>query len=189
MNSEHQLQLVHGAQRGFTLVELMVALLIGLIVTLGASQLFITSKRSFDQVEELAQRQETLRFLVDTLSLDIRTAKRDGITIGGDDDILTLLYSDSRENDPYCPAGEKLTRVEYTFDAETASIKVGYTCSNEPPVDPQPLVSGVAGINFSTGGGGLNYVDVLLRFLPLGNEPANDREVTFRVANRNSVIK
>ncbi|GGY03698.1 hypothetical protein GCM10007160_34360 [Litchfieldella qijiaojingensis] len=176
------------AQRGLTLIELMVALVIGLFVTLGAFQLFISGKRSFDRVEALAERQETLRFLVDTLSLDIRTADRDGMTISGDDDILTLTYTGTRKEDPHCSMGEALTRVEYAFEEATATVKVGYDCDNHPK-GTQPLVSGVEKIIFPAGGGGLSFVDVDIRFPAIGGEDEMQRTIRFRVANRNAVIQ
>lgn len=61
---------------GFSLVELMIALLIGLVITLGAGQLFSTGLKSFEKVEELADKQAALMFAADVLIRDIRRADK-----------------------------------------------------------------------------------------------------------------
>ena len=48
-------------QSGFSLVELMIALVIGLLILLGAGQLFVMSKQSYDQMAALAMRQQSIR--------------------------------------------------------------------------------------------------------------------------------
>lgn len=60
--------------RGFTLVELMVALAIGLIISLAAGQLFLNGLRNFQKIEELSDRQAALTFVSDVLLNDIRRA-------------------------------------------------------------------------------------------------------------------
>lgn len=54
-------------QRGFTLVELMVAMAIGTIIILGAGQLFLTTFRTFQTVDKISRKQEALIFAVNTL--------------------------------------------------------------------------------------------------------------------------
>lgn len=177
-------------QRGFTLIELMIALIIGLIITLGASQLFITSKRSFDRSESLAARQETMRFLVDTLSLDIRTADRGGMSISGDNnEVLTLLYSGSQDNDPSCATDEEY-RLEYSFEADKKTLFFQVFCGEnpEPAFPKEPLVSDIEEVSFPAGGGESSFVDVLMRFTALDQETASGREIKFTVANRSAVL-
>lgn len=59
---------------GFTLVELMVALLVGLLIMLGASQLYLTGSRNFHDVQTLSDRQAALTYAADILIQDIRRA-------------------------------------------------------------------------------------------------------------------
>lgn len=59
-------------QAGFTLVELMVALLIGSIVVLGAGYLFFTTFQTFQKVDELSRKQEAVIFAAHTLSDNLR---------------------------------------------------------------------------------------------------------------------
>ena len=47
---------------GFTLVELMVSLVIGLLLTLVVAQLFIGSRRTFATTDDLSRMQESVRF-------------------------------------------------------------------------------------------------------------------------------
>ena len=60
--------------RGFTLVELMVALVVGLVVMLGVGQIFVQSKRTASVQEELARLQENGRYALQLLRWDIQRA-------------------------------------------------------------------------------------------------------------------
>lgn len=62
------------AQRGVTLVELMVAMVVGLILVLGATQMLLGSKQSFLLQQQLAVMQENARFVLARMSRDIRQA-------------------------------------------------------------------------------------------------------------------
>ena len=55
-------------QGGFTLVELMVAMAIGTVIILGAGQLFLTTFQTFQTVDKVSRKQETLIFAVSTLA-------------------------------------------------------------------------------------------------------------------------
>ncbi|WP_447554338.1 PilW family protein [Vreelandella sp. EE22] len=59
-------------QAGFTLVELLVAMVIGVLVILGATQLFIASQQSYRITTALANMQDTGRFALETLSRELR---------------------------------------------------------------------------------------------------------------------
>lgn len=61
-------------QRGLSLVELMVAMLIGLILMLGLVQVFAASRTSYQLSEGLSRVQENGRFAMDYLQRDIRMA-------------------------------------------------------------------------------------------------------------------
>ena len=60
--------------RGFTLVELMIALLIGLIISIGVVQIFSATRATYQLDESLARAQENGRFALEFLSQDIRHA-------------------------------------------------------------------------------------------------------------------
>ena len=54
--------------RGFSLVELMVALVITLILTAGIAQIFLGSKKSFVIQETLGRMQENGRYAIETIT-------------------------------------------------------------------------------------------------------------------------
>jgi type IV pilus assembly protein PilW len=60
---------------GFTLVELMVALVIGLVLTLVVAQLFLGSRRTFATTDDVSRMQESMRFAGQILT---RTAHQAG---------------------------------------------------------------------------------------------------------------
>lgn len=86
------------SQRGFGLVELLIAMAIGLVVALGAERLFMIGIQNQQATQRLSQRQAVLSYLADSLVGDIRRAT--DVTIENDDDgeavILTLGDGDKR---------------------------------------------------------------------------------------------
>jgi len=64
--------MLYQRQSGFTLVELMVAMAIGTLITLGAGQLFLTTFQTFKKVDELSRKQETVVFASTVLVNDYR---------------------------------------------------------------------------------------------------------------------
>lgn len=60
------------ACRGMTLIELMVALTIGLFLTWGAIEVYLQSKDSYRSAEAVARLQENARFALETLEPDLR---------------------------------------------------------------------------------------------------------------------
>jgi type IV pilus assembly protein PilW len=64
----------HTRCRGFSLVELMVAMVITLILLAGIGQIFLSSKKSYTLQDSLSRMQENGRYAMDTLSQDLRRA-------------------------------------------------------------------------------------------------------------------
>jgi len=60
--------------KGFSLVELMVAVTIGLIILVSVSAIFITSKKSYSVQDRLARLQENARFAMQYIMKDVRMA-------------------------------------------------------------------------------------------------------------------
>ncbi|MCD9030690.1 PilW family protein [Luteimonas sp. Y-2-2-4F] len=63
---------VRSAQRGFTLIELMVALVVGLLLVLGLIEVFSASRAAYQLSTGLARTQENGRFALDMLQRDLR---------------------------------------------------------------------------------------------------------------------
>lgn len=59
-------------ERGIGLVEILVALVLGLVVVLGITQIFVSSKQSFVMQDASARMQEDARYLLTRISQDIR---------------------------------------------------------------------------------------------------------------------
>ena len=62
-------------QDGLTLIELMVALVIGVFLALGSVTVFTQSRASYRISDDQARLQENLRFLMDTIEPDVRLAR------------------------------------------------------------------------------------------------------------------
>lgn len=60
-------------QRGLTLVELMVAVVIGLILTAGVIQIFVGSNQTYRFQESMSRIQENGRYALETISRDLRS--------------------------------------------------------------------------------------------------------------------
>lgn len=67
-------------EHGFSLVEIMVAMVLGLILVAAASTAFLALRQSFQDQERIATMKENLRFSVDFMTRDIRGA---GLTADG----------------------------------------------------------------------------------------------------------
>lgn len=85
-------------QQGFTLVELMVAMVIGLILTLAALQLFLTNQRTFALQQALAGLHEDGQMITRYMTADLRQAGR-GDSISGAIPPVDLTLSNNASND------------------------------------------------------------------------------------------
>lgn len=80
-----------GGQRGFGLVEMMVALALGLLVVGGASMLFIATRQANGTTDNLGRMQESVRTSYDLMAREVREA-------GGTPCDALLLMSDVLNN-------------------------------------------------------------------------------------------
>jgi len=81
-------------QRGITLVEVMVALALGLLVSAGVFQVYLGNKRNADLQESLLQRQEAARFATMLLTRDLQMAGYRGCARDSDTTVNTLNTPD-----------------------------------------------------------------------------------------------
>jgi type IV pilus assembly protein PilW len=74
--------MVQGEQ-GFSLIEVMIALVIALILTIAIGQVFLGNKQTYKTQEDLARMQEDARFVIENMSRAIRLAgyKGNGSTV------------------------------------------------------------------------------------------------------------
>lgn len=87
--------------RGVTLVELMIALVIGLILTAGATQIFLGSKETYRTSEALSRVQENGRMALQLLAREIRQADYFGCQ-----DNLTSVFSQLNPTADFDPLGD-----------------------------------------------------------------------------------
>jgi prepilin-type N-terminal cleavage/methylation domain-containing protein len=87
MHTHQNLTTPHYRSRGFSMVELMVALVITLILLAGIGQIFLGSKKSFVIQNALARIQENGRYAMEVLASDLRRAGY----WGGNADITSII--------------------------------------------------------------------------------------------------
>lgn len=113
-------------QKGLSLVELMISVTLGLIVSAAMISLFISAKQSYRVNENLARLQENARFAVSFISRDLRMADyracisedmlpdaisgEDGTGLNGSD-TLTILW---QTND--CDTASTVVTTVYTIE-------------------------------------------------------------------------
>ena len=74
MNTPIFARIARQNQQGFTLVELMVALTIGLIVLAVVGTVYLSSRQSFRLADSMSRMQENARLAIETMARDVRMA-------------------------------------------------------------------------------------------------------------------
>jgi type IV pilus assembly protein PilW len=95
--------------RGFSLIELMISLTIGLIVVLVVGRIFLGSKQAFSSTEGLSRLQENARYAIALLSRELRSG---------------MYHSDPREPGR-CPAGALAGTCVAAFPVATTPALTG----------------------------------------------------------------
>lgn len=148
-------------QRGFTLVELMVALLLGLILSGAAMQLFLTNQKTFSIQQAVTGLEEDGHMILRYIATDIRNAGRGNTTIGtvnsiipaestnGANDTITIEYLshwDCQGTDltlgGATPEGQQAISTYYVND-ETLFCSSALSPASPGTSDGTPLISGV----------------------------------------------
>lgn len=123
---------------GFSLVELMVAMVIGLVIILGAGQLFLTVFQTQRQVEVLGEKQAAVNFAVETLIRDIRRAAQDTIEWNDTDREFKLTVRNRGDVVSGCSPGDE---VDKTYRLSGSELQVRNDCGGGG--DFQSVVSGL----------------------------------------------
>jgi type IV pilus assembly protein PilW len=134
-------------QRAFSLVELMVALTLGLLLTGAAASLFLTVRQIQTEQERVATMKENLRFATDFMARDIRGA---GLREDGELDLRGALEPADpaslqqhqftvRKSGMNC-LGETGPWVASIYSVDGNQLRCG---NDAVPPQNQPLVSGV----------------------------------------------
>ena len=129
--------------KGFSIVELMIALALGSLITLAAVQLFSTNQRTFQLQQGLTDVQEQGRFALDYISRDLRLmGLRDPAVVGADPG---LLLADTTVGATVMPGsqdggavGAGNDRLTFSFHAEEGDMD----CEGDAvPAGPPILVA------------------------------------------------
>ena len=110
---------------GFSLVELMVAMVIGLIIILGAGQLFLTVFQTNRQVEALSEKQAAVNFAVEALLRDIRRADQSENPISWDGEVLSLTVPNRGDVALPCGSGDPVNK-KYKLSESEVSAREGW---------------------------------------------------------------
>ncbi|WP_281645617.1 prepilin-type N-terminal cleavage/methylation domain-containing protein [Parendozoicomonas sp. Alg238-R29] len=113
-----------GAVKGFSLVELMVAMTIGLILTLGIATLFVDSMQTQTVVNEASRVQEAGRIILKRIQDDVRKAGYRGCNIA--EAVGTSVTSLRALNDGIIIPGEADFLPNAGVDAASTSFSVSY---------------------------------------------------------------
>jgi len=179
--------------RGFSLVELMVAMVVSLVVILGAGQLFISLSQTSQRVNLLSEKQAAVNFAVETLLRDIRRADWDDDVVN--DGELTLRVR-NRGDMSACGSNEQVDKV-YSLgetpsgESGSYSLQVRRSCvsGSGGDDDTEPLVSGFDedGFHVSWSDSAQIGVRVTLRLKPL-QEGGDPDVLTFHAVNRTAAV-
>ena len=122
-------------QRGVTLVELMIAMVLGLVLIAGIIQVFLGNRQTYQFNEDLARIQENARFAIDTLNYRTRMAGYLGCI--ADIDVFNNL--DVPDDDATFALGEAIRGFEATGTGPGQALNLpaaaGTTADWGPNVD------------------------------------------------------
>jgi type IV pilus assembly protein PilW len=143
----------NGTQTGFTLTELMIAMVLGVILAGGVVNLFVIGQRSFRMDENVARMQDEGRFAINELVRDVRMAGFIGelvhpvsivpdpaLVIGADCGIAGQPNWILRFFDAVTGEINTLTAVD---NATGATANASFSCINAGELLPQTDVVGV----------------------------------------------
>jgi type IV pilus assembly protein PilW len=149
------------AARGFSLVELMIALLIGLVISIGVVQIFSATRATYQLDESLARAQENGRFALEFLTQDIRHAGYVGClrdtSFGGKDDNKNIINNLASSADPK-PGFSGIEGAEYSGTGFGNS----YTLASTPANTASGWVPALTGVTGAAADVALPGTDVLV---------------------------
>lgn len=137
------MQLPH--QKAFSLVELMIAIAIGLVLLVGLIQVFQSSKRSYTIQDSLARMQENGRYAMDLLRSDLRLSgywggNADISAIKGSSGIITPDGNCGSSGDPRW--GRMLERSVFGINNDITNYNCIETFNEPSPEVGQYLANG-----------------------------------------------
>jgi type IV pilus assembly protein PilW len=118
-------------ERGFTLIEVMIALLISMLLLVSFLQIYLSNSQTYRLIQNLARVQENGRFAIDFLAYNIRMAGFRSRQNADFPDKLNAVEGCERDTGP-CSVGTTSDTLTVRYDATT-------DCTGSPvPPDPVP---------------------------------------------------
>lgn len=130
-------------QQGFSLVELMISITIGLVLMTGVVQMFLTSKTVFSTQQGMSRIQESGRLAIDFIAKDIREAGYMGCVSRSAPRVVNLVDITSAQN-----------KFLYDFDAKDFAIRGYATAPGGSDLTPAPAANTDILVVRSAGGKG-----------------------------------
>lgn len=154
-------------QSGFTLVELMLSLTLGLIITAAAILLFLTSQRSLSMQQGISDIQDNANFGLNYLTKDIRIANlnnqksilNDETAFGG----IVLTSSVNATKDTKTTPATPLSNFTNTIVGNTAAVNL-LSRSNGMSVSTAPAWSGAS--NVQVNGSDISSDQLVIQYIP-----------------------
>jgi prepilin peptidase dependent protein B len=105
------------AQRGLSLVELMVGLTLGMLVVVGGISMFVSNATTSRQLNRETHVNQDLRAAVDLIARDLRRAGYWGESLRGT--VATSATSSTTTPNPYRAITAGTNQIEYNFSRDT----------------------------------------------------------------------
>lgn len=191
---------------GFSLIELLVAMVIGLVIMLGAGRIFLTVLQTSRHVETLGEKQAAVNLVTETLLRDIRRAvwSRSGWnTDASGDAVLSLAVENRGDALTHCDPGDEVLKNYKLQEREVAgdvawfmAVEVARCADVARGGGYQELVGGFIGPDVGTPGPGFvvddrrwdeGVLQVTLRLMSIGEDVAPDT-LTFLAVNRTEAV-
>ena len=133
---------------GFTLVELMVALVIGLILIAGALKVFEGNRATYQQAQHLSELQNNMRFVTEVFAREIRGATAidyEKVTVSGQDRFILKITSNRPGSWCSATAGQEIqyfVMTSPTTGLRQLSCRPPPTATNLNP-NSEPIIEGL----------------------------------------------
>lgn len=190
-------------QRGFSMVEMLVALMLSLILTAGIIQLFIGSKQTYRFHDALSRLQENGRFAIESMAADIRMAgfpnnptnavETNGTDGNGNDDIAVRWNGGAQSRvysvgpgtgpAPQCPAAANSLRLNRNGNGNqeliegVQSMRILYGVCTNGVVNP-PYVN-AAGVGAAANWANVCSVRIHLLLVSMENNVVTQPQTVF----------
>jgi len=163
------------SHRGFSLVELMVAMTIGLIILLALGRLFVGTKKSYNTQDALARMQENGRIAMHLLIRDVRMAGYYGCfdnidkinstlnPVSGYDPFLAKYQVEGMEKSSgtWYPSGTTSAKPDAGMKADTDALSLRMLDASNPISIEQEMPNSSASL-FVNAGHGLQTGDIIM---------------------------